>query len=418
MPDNNKYNNSSNNTDSGFLEINVFELTKGRPADNATVRISLPGSSIAEELHTNSSGKTVRISLPAPPLEYSMKANMPRPFSEYDVSVFLQGFDPVHIRNVQIYSGATAIQNVYMQPSVMKRPPHDIYIEPPAIWGNFPPKIPEHEVKPLPPSSEFVVLPNPVIPEYIIVHNGVPSNASADNYWVNFTDYIKNVASSEIYATWPLETIKANVLAIISITMNRVYTEWYRSKGFDFTITNSTQFDQAYSRGRNIYEEISVVVDDLFNTYITRVGIKQPLFTQYCDGRRSSCPDWMTQWGSKALGDKGLSAIDILRTYYGSDIYLVPAEKVEGIPLSYSGVSLTIGSAEPDVRVIQEQLNGISRNFPAINKMKVNGVYDQNTASAVKTFQSVFNLPQTGIVDFRTWYKISEIYVSVTKMAE
>jgi len=175
-----------------------------------------------------------------------------------------------------------------------------------------------------------VVLPEPVIPEYVVVHDGRPEDRSAPNYWVRFKDYIKNVACSEIYSTWKTEAIKANVLAIISFTLNRVYTEWYRGKGYDFTVTSSTAFDQSFSYGRTIFEEIGVVVDDLFTTYVTKEGISQPLFTQYCDGRRTQCQG-LSQWGSQALGEQGWDAVSILRKYYGSDIYLKSAEKVEGV---------------------------------------------------------------------------------------
>jgi len=284
--------------------------------------------------------------------------------------------------------------------------------------GDFPPKIPEDEVKPLPESGGFVVLPEPVIPEFVIVHQGVPSDNSAQNVWVPFKDYIKNVASCEIYSTWPDASIRANVLAILSFTLNRVYTEWYRGKGYDFTITNSTAFDQAFTYGRNIFQEIATVVDEIFTTFITRPGIRQPLLTQYCDGSRVQCPNMMSQWGSKNRADEGYDAIGILRYYYGQDIFLMQAEKVSGVPMSYPGTALQTGSTGPSVRMIQEQLNAISNNYPAINKIRVDGVFGEQTRTAVETFQKIFNLPQTGIVDFGTWYQISNIYVAVTKIAE
>jgi len=251
----------------------------------------------------------------------------------------------------------------------------------------------------------------------MIVHGGHPTNTSAPTYWVPFKDYIKNVASSEIYANWPEETLKANILAIISFTLNRVFTEWYRNKGHDFTITNSTAVDQAYNHGRNIFTEISMVVDEIFTTYITRPGIRQPLFAQYCDGRRVTCPNWLSQWGSKHMGDQGYDAVSILRRYYGSDIYLASAPKVEGIPSSFPGTSLQTGSSGPDVRTIQEQLNTISNNFPAIPKLRVDGIFGEETRNAVMTFQRIFDIPQSGIVDFPTWYRISGIYVAVARLA-
>jgi hypothetical protein len=252
----------------------------------------------------------------------------------------------------------------------------------------------------------------------MIVHDGDPNNANAPNYWIPFADYIKNVASSEIYSTWPSETIKANVLAILSFTLNRVYTEWYRGKGKNFTITSSTQYDQAFFYQRNTFENISNIVDEIFTTYITKPGIRQPLFAQYCDGNRSRCPDWMSQWGSKNLGDQGHNAIYILKHYYGNEVYLTQAEKVAGVPVSFPGYALDIGSSGNNVLIIQEQLNAISNNFPAIPKVIDDGIYGPQTQAAVKKFQQVFKMPQSGIVDFATWYRISDIYVAVTRIAE
>ena len=194
-----------------------------------------------------------------------------------------------------------------------------------------------------------------------------------------------------------------------------MFTEWYRSRGKNFTITSSTRYDQAFSYGRTIYEEISIIVDEMFNTYITRPGIRQPLFTQYCDGSRVYCPEWL---GSKELADQGYTTIQILRNYYGNNIYLEQAENVVGVPSSFPGENLTIGSQGNAVRTIQEQLNSISNRYTAINKLAVDGVYGENTAEAVREFQNIFNMPQSGIVDFPTWYEISRVYVSIERLAE
>lgn len=255
-------------------------------------------------------------------------------------------------------------------------------------------------------------------PEYVIVHDGPPSDSKAKNYYVKYKDYIKNVASSEIYATWPEETIIANVLAIQSITLNRVYTEWYRNKSYDFTITSSTAYDQKWISGRNIYESISQVVDSVFANYLSRPNVQQPIFTQYCDGRQVSCPNWMRQWESKTLGDRGYSAIEILRSFYGSSMYINSSEEISGVPASWPGTSLTIGSSGSKVRQMQRQLNVIAGAYPLIPKIAVDGIFGKGTAEAVRVFQSVFNLPQTGVVDYPTWYKISEIYVGVSRIAE
>ena len=405
-------------TGQGFLQIKVTTESPVVPISGARVRISDPtDGTVLQELTTNSSGQTEPIDLPTPPLEYSVNAGEPKPYASYSVTVFAEGFKTLHIGGVQLLPSGLALQPAALTPAtagginVQNR-----YISPHTLWGDFPPKIPEDEVKPLPDADGLVVLPKPVIPEYIIVHLGKPSDQGVPNEWVLFRDYIKNVACSEIYATWARETIKANVLAIISFTLNRVYTEWYRGKGYDFTITNSTAYDQSFVPGRTIFEEISVVVDDLFNTYITREGAGQPLLTQYCDGRQTQC-NGLSQWGSQALGEQGWDAISILRRYYGSDIYLAPAEKVEGVPMSFGGETLTVGSAGEDVRTIQLQLNRISENFPALPRVRADGVYGTETQEAVRTFQSIFLLPQTGDVDFATWYSISNIYVAVAKLA-
>jgi hypothetical protein len=406
--------------DQGRIQVNVSVLDVGRPADAAVVRITpRNGENIVEEMMTDTSGQTPITELPAPPLEFSQVPGSPMPYSEYDVYVTMEGYKPVRVEGTQILPDSLAIQNVNLEPAeAPPAGPENVPIQPHTLYGIFPPKIPESEVKPLPDSSGFVVLPQPVVPEFVVVHLGVPTDPSARNVWVTFQDYIKNVASCEIYSTWPEETIKANVLAILSFTMNRIYTEWYRGRGFDFTITNSTAFDQAFNYGRNIFDNISMIVDDIFTTYITRPGIRQPLLTQYCDGTRVQCPGWLTQWGSKYLGDQGYDAISILRNFYGQDVFLMAADRVSGVPVSYPGAVLQLGSTGPAVRTIQEQLNAISNNYPAINKVRVDGEFGEQTRTAVETFQGIFNLPRSGIVDFATWYKISAIYVAVTRMAE
>lgn len=407
-------------TEEGRLQMGTFATDIGRPAENAVIRVSYSGEDqVLEELITDSSGQTPTINLPAPPVEYSMELAGTRPYSEYDIRVTMEGYKPQLIQGVQILPETTAFQDIRLQPANDFTPEvRVISIREHTLWGTFPPKTPEDEVKELPPSSGYAVLPNPVVPEFIIVHDGRPNDASAPNYWVPFTDYIKNVASSEIYANWPQATITANVLAILSFTLNRVYTEWYRGQGFDFTITSSTAYDHAFSYGRNFFEEISTVVDDIFTTFITRPGIRQPLLTQYCDGKNVICPNWMTQWGSKALGDQGYTAIDILKSFYGYNIYLMQAQKVAGVPVSYPGAPLQVGAVGENVRIIQEQLNAISNNYPAINKVKVDGIFGEETRLAVETFQEVFRLSADGIVGFNTWYRISNIYVAVTRMAE
>ncbi|MGN0311821.1 MAG: peptidoglycan-binding protein, partial [Lachnospiraceae bacterium] len=214
------------------------------------------------------------------------------------------------------------------------------------------------------------------------------------------------------------ETIKANVLAIMSFTLNRVYTEWYRNKSYDFTITSSTAYDHKWARGRNIYESISNVVDELFGMYLSRPNVRQPILTQYCDGKMVSCPNWMTQWGSKYLGDQNYTAIEILRYYYGSSIYINSTDEVAGIPASWPGFDLEEGSSGPKVMQMQEQLVRIAQSYPSIPKISADGVFGPRTKEAVQQFQRIFDLPVTGVVNYATWYKISQIFVGVSRIAE
>lgn len=396
----------------GYLQVNTFFQGVGSPAQGATVRVfNSDTKSIVSESQTDAQGQVKNIALITPPIEYSLQYGLPRPFNQYDVQVIYQDYQSAYISNVQLFPEQTAIQNVLLLPSY-----NAIDIPYPTLWGTYPPKIPESEVKRLPLPTGQVVLPEPVVPSLITVHEGRPEDSSASNYTVGFQDYIKNVASCEIYSTWPREAIKANVFAILSFTLSRVYTEWYRGKGYGFTITNSTAFDQAFSFGRNIFDEISEVVDEIFTTYISRPDLVQPLFTQYCDGKRVKRAGWLSQWGSKELADQGLNALQILKTYYGSDIVLKQAKKVEGIPLSFTNV-LKIGSTGDAVKTIQQQLNTISNNYPLIKKVVVDGVYGASTTEAVRTFQQIFDLPETGEVNFPTWYSISNIFVAISKLA-
>ncbi len=402
----------------GNLKVSVATPDGGLPIKDAIVRIKEKGTeTVLETGKTNNSGQIEDIELEAPPEEISLNENSDRKgYSEYDMTVIAEGYENVVIKNVQVMPNETSIQNVLVGEKNNPLTTEFIEIGDIVVAGDYPKKIPEDPIKIEGPGSGFVVLDRPVIPQYVIVHNGRPDQ-SATNYKVAFSDYIKNVASSEIYSTWPYETIKANVYCILSFTLNRVYTEWYRSKGYDFTITNVTIYDQAYQHGRTIYSRISYVVDQVFTSYVSKSAVRQPYLTQYCDGKNSNCPNWLSQWGSKYLGDKGYAAVDILKYYYGSDIGVYQAAKVSGIPSSYPGTPLKRGSRGSDVKTIQNQLNSINKNYPAIPRVVADGVFGARTEESVKKFQEVFNLPKTGIVDFATWYKISQIYVAVTRLA-
>lgn len=408
-------------SDTGYLNVIVTGTDNYSPLSSANIEIADTGNPnrILESITTNQNGQTGNIELSAPPREYSMMPTDNQPYSEYNLKISAPGYQEGLVSGVQIFSGENGLQSIVLQPS--GQTPGYVYnpivIGGHTLWEYYPPKIAEPEIKPLAESGE-IVLSRVVVPETIVVHDGAPGDSTATDYYVPYIDYIKNVACCEIYSTWPESTIEANILAIMSFTLNRVYTEWYRNKGYNFTITSSTAYDHKWIYGKTIYENISQIADRLYNRYLARPNVKQPILTQYCDGKRVSCPNWMTQWGSKALGDDGFSAIDIIHYYYGSDMYVNEAEIVSGIPSSYPGYDLTIGSSGEPVITIQEQLNRIAENYPAIPTVTVDGIYGTATAEAVRTFQRIFQLPASGIVDFPTWYKISQIYVGVSKIAE
>lgn len=281
----------------GGLQVNIISSAGNRPISNATITISYTGNpdNVIEQLTTNSSGQTEVIDLSAPPLEYSMEPSIEQPYSEYTLNVQAEGFEPFDVSGTEILPETTSVQEVRLNPVTPEGAGSNIVIPAHTLYGDYPPKIAEAEIKPVGEPGE-IVLSRVVIPEYIIVHDGAPTDSTAQNHYVLYRDYIKNVASSEIYATWPEATITANVLAIMSFTLNRVYTEWYRNRGYDFTITSSTAFDHKWMNGRNIFDSISLIVDEIFDQYLARPNVKQPILTQYCDGRKSTCPQWMTKW--------------------------------------------------------------------------------------------------------------------------
>ena len=404
----------------GKLQVIVVTQVGARPIANATVSISYSGdpTSTVQELTTDISGRTAPIVLPAPPLEYSLTPLSDQPYSEYTIIVTAPGYEKVEVSGAEILPVVTAIQAVEMVPSIEDTGNAELFVIPPhTLYGDYPPKIAEAEIKPTAESGE-IVLSRVVIPEFIIVHDGPPTDTSAKNHYVRYRDYIKNVASSEVYATWPQASLYANILAIMSFTLNRVYTEWYRNQGYPFTITSSTAFDHKWMPGRNIYDNISLAVDTIFNSYLSRPNVKQPILTQYCDGQKVTCPNWMSQWGSKDLGEQGLEPIAIIRYYYGDSMYINTANEVAGVPASWPGANLTVGSSGESVRQMQDQLNTIANVYTVIPKVAVDGRFGANTEAAVKAFQEIFGLPANGIVDLPTWYKISELYVAVSRIAE
>lgn len=403
----------------GYIRADVFLFERALPVEGAKVTITRRENGeivFSTSGITDAQGVSPIFEVPAPPAEISrIKQSEQKPYETYDLLVEAPEFFPANIAGIQVFAEQTAVQLVEMVPLVRGKGG-------PAADTNV--VIPPHQLfKSAPDSGMFVIGPEkeprtlkePVIPETVVVHLGKPS-ANAPNVYVPFKDYIKNVASSEIYPTWGDDAIKTNVYAQISFTLNRIYTEWYRSRGYNFQITNSTAYDQAYIHGRNIYDNISRIVDEIFDQYIHRPGTKSPLFASYCDGRQTQC-NGLKQWGSFELANQGFSPEKILNYYYGP-VELSTARQVAGIPESYPGNSLRLGDTGEDVKRIQTWLTRIAKNYPAIGVVPVTGVFDERTQEAVKVFQRIFDLTADGIVGKATWYKIVQIYVAVTKLGE
>ncbi len=392
------------------------------PVTNGSITVEDERGNIVfyEFLNAANSGLSREATLETPPKSLSLDSDdVIRPYSIYNVIIRAEGNYRMEIFGVQLFEGTTTqlpIQLIPLPQGISNPDDAEIIII----------RIPEHILSnsqnPSPPQNEpFVPLPainiadGIYIPETITVHLGTPDE-DASNVTVAFIDYIKNVASSEIYPTWPEESLRANITAQISLTLNRIFTEWYRSRGYDFDITNSTAFDQAFVYGRNIYEEISNVVDDIFNQYLTRPNSIEPLFAAYCNGTTTTCAG-LSQWGTVALAESGQNSQDILGFYYG-DIIINETDDIRTPEESYPGYPLSSGTSGDDVRILQEQLNRIAINYPQLPLITVNGIYNESTQRTVTEFQRLFILPQTGVVDKATWYRISQIYSSVKRLAE
>ncbi len=398
----------------GRLIVNVYVDNIAQPINEANVNIKGENTNI--NVLTNISGKTNEIELYAPDEIYSMSPQVDvKPFSEYTITVSKEGLNTSVVNGVEIFPNVTSYQDVYLTSQTDDTMSEDITtISDPTLWETYPPKIDDDESSI---SNEVRVLPKVIVPEYVIVHDGIPTNTNAPNYTVSFPDYIKNVASSEIYPSWPREALKANIYAIISFTLNRIYTEWYLSRGYNFTITSSTAYDQKYTHGRTIFDTISDVVDEIFLMYLKYPNQSYPFLAHYNDGIDVNNKGWLSQWGSKSLADQGYNALQIVRYYYGNSIELATAELVSSFPTSYPGYNLELNSCGQEVQFIQNELNKIRGSYPAIPRIdNPNGIYDSSTADAVRTFQNIFNLPVTGVIDYATWYKISYVYTAVTDM--
>jgi N-acetylmuramoyl-L-alanine amidase len=403
----------------GFLQINTTTSGGALPVTDALVQInSIDGTPLYMTM-TDENGNTQVFPITAPDKSLTLNPNYNQPaYSGVNVVVSAPGYITQHINGVQIIDTETAILPLNMEPLAQGQASGDNFIDIPPIGLLLPQNVTPEGPPETPATAR--VLSEVLIPDYITVHLGVPTDATARNLRVRFSDYIKNVASSEIYSTWPNNSLTANIHAIVSFALNRVYTEWYRSRGYNFDITNNTNYDQYFREGAMIYESISRIVDEIFNVYIHRIGFANPLFALFCAGASGTCENGgMSQWGTVTLANSGYNPLQILQNSYGNNIDLSASDNIGGITATYPGTPLSTGSSGPDVQRIQNFLNRIRINYPAIPRIEdPNGVFGADTATAVQTFQSINALTQDGIVGPATWNKITQVYVAVTKLAE
>ncbi len=398
----------------GYLLIQARTAHDALPLSGAQIWVLDGQEKSIYHLITDESGETKKVSLETLDRSLSLDPNYQgTPYISYHVLAFANGFNTVHIDGIPILEGETAIQPIEFVPMRQsQRVPEvtEIQIGPPAVSmsGRRYQEMPDTDPQVL----RQVVIPNP-----ITVHLGAPGSA-ASNVRVSFPDYVKNVASSEIYPTWPGAAMRANIYAIITFALNRIYTEWYRSRGYSFDITNNTAYDQYFINGRNIYESISLIVDQIFNEYVRRQGQNAPYFTSFCNGTTATCPG-LSQWGTVTLANQGLTPLQILRSYYPKDVEIAETNIITGVLSSYPGTALRTGSTGLDVQTIQTYLGRIRRNYPAIPAITDEaGVFGESTKAAVAKFQSIFSLAADGIVGKATWNKLSYLYTSVTRLAE
>lgn len=399
----------------GTLRVQSFAARLSSPVPQVTVTIT--GSDFTHTLITDDEGNADDLLIPAPACGYSLdEANdTVLPYATVDLTAAKEGYRPLTIQGVQVFAGQVTLAPLELVPAESQArsvegettviPVHALYA---GTGGSGP--TPE----------EFCegdwVLNRVVIPQKITVHLGKPA-ASATNVTVAFRDYIANVASSEVYPTWPEQALRANIHAQISLALNRVYTEWYPSKGYTFNITNSTSYDQYYVHGRTVFDVMVRITDDIFNTYARKAGTVNPYYTEYCDGKSVTCPG-MKQWGTVTLANQGRNALQILQNYYGSDLELVRTDNIQAIPQSYPGTPLRQGDSGTEVFILQRQLNRITRDYPFLGLLNVDGVFGADMTETVRRFQRQFSLTADGVVGRQTWYKISYIYVSVKDLAE
>ena len=402
----------------GILRIQSYAARQSAPVDGVTVTVS--GSGFTTTFITGPSGGAADLEIDAPEEGYSLDEGNTTvlPYAVCDITAEKAGWRTVQIKGAQIFAGQVTLARLEMIPEVARAAPDG------AVPPEEPVVIPTHPLfagdggsGPAPGAQPAPrVLTEVVIPKTITVHLGRP-NESARNVTVSFRDYIANVASSEVYPTWPEQALRANIHCQISLALNRIYTEWYPSRGYSFNITGSPGVDQAYVHGRTVFDVMVRLTDELFNTYLRKAGTVNPYYAEYCDGKTVSCPG-LKQWGTVSLANEGRSALSILRYYYGSSIETARTSNIAAIPQSYPGSPLRQGASGTSVYTLQRQLNRIAKDYPAFGKLTVDGAFGPAMAETVKKFQRQFGLTADGVVGRSTWYKISYIYVSVKDLAE
>ncbi len=400
----------------GYLTMQARTAHDAVPLNSVQVTVLDDQGNTVYRLTTDESGETPSVPLETLDKSFSQNAYYTgTPFISYNVLAQASGFNSLYISDIPVYEDDTAVLPLALTPmQELQRSPYqtEINIGGPAVALRETRGQEGPDMDPSPYVLRQVVIPNP-----ITVHLGRP-DAPARNVQVSFPDYVKNVASSEIYPTWPDAALTANIYAIITFALNRVYTEWYRSQGYPFDITNNTAFDQYFVYGRPIYDSISRIVDEIFNEYVRRFGQISPFFTSFCNGTTATC-DGLSQWGTVSLANRGRTPLQILRSYYPKDIEIAETNTISGVLTSYPGTALRAGSTGLDVQTIQTWLNRIRRNYPAIPAITdTAGVFQNSTKAAVIKFQSIFGLTPDGIVGKSTWYKISRLYTAVTKLAD
>ena len=397
----------------GTLRIQTFAARQSAPMEGVTVTVQGDGFTLHRITDVTGSAADIPVEAPACTLSLD-EDNTIRPYAVVSLTATKPGYRTVRIEGIQIFAGQITLAQPAMIPVTEEGkdipdapiviPPHPLF----AGSGGSGAQPVENCVP--------RVLDKVIIPKNITVHLGKPA-AAARNVTVSFRDYIANVASSEVYPTWPEQALRANIHCQISLALNRIYTEWYPSKGYTFNITNSTSYDQYYVHGRTVFDVMVRITDDIFNTYLRKRGTVNPYYSEYCDGKSVTCPG-LKQWGTVTLANQGRTALQILKYYYGNDIEIVRTNNIQSIPQSYPGSPIRQGDSGTAVFTLQRQLNRITKDYPFLGKLTVDGVFGSRMAATVRAFQKQFNLTADGMVGRQTWYKISYIYVSVKDLAE